>query len=442
MADDEMAASSHPASAVNAPDRVACHGPCGTATSRPTADHQAQARRLRVAMLVIGFPHADRPANCVFNLQAARALSRSVDLTVVHLRAWKLGRPGLAISEFEGVRVITVTAPQLPGCSNVNIEIYRCLGWLRLRSLLRSCDLIHSVSAEFAGILASAWGRWACVPHLTQIIGGDINSILPRRLTCRSIAGWEKHVHAVACNSRALANRFLELYPQVRNVRTIYRGVDLQRYHTLGPVIGPLADRPPVRFLFLGGFPPYQDMPHRDNTKGGWTLLEAWKAAECHLIPTGASLLIGGPQSDADCIIRWRARLRNPNRVHLVGLLHPDLVPGYLRSAEVVLVPSLEEGLPNLAMEASACGRAVFGSDVGGISEVIADGETGRLLPPSDVMAWKNALIAYADRIDQLRTMGKHARRRMELQFDCRHFAPLMLDLYHTALREPIFMSQ
>ena len=433
-----MAASSHQASAVNAQERVAWHRPCGTAPIYATANHQAQERRIRVAMIVTGFPDADQPANCIFNWHAAKALSRSVDLTVIYSRAWKPGRPGIAISAFEGVCVVTVTAPQLPGCSNVNIEIYRYLGWLRLRTLLRTCDLIHSVSAEFAGILASTWGRWACVPHLTQITGSDINSILPRRLTCRSIAGWEKHVHAVASVSQSLANRFLELYPRARNVRTIYRGVDLQRYHPSGPVIGPLADRPPVRFLFLGGFPAYPDMPHRDNTKGGKTLLDAWKAAECHLISTGASLLIGGPQSDADCIARWRAGLRNPNQVHLVGPLHPDLVPGYLRSAEVVLIPSLEEGLPNLAMEASACGRAVFGSGVGGISEVIADGETGLLLPPDDVTAWENTLVAYADRVGQLRTMGKHARRRMELLFDCKHYAPQMLNLYQAALREPV----
>jgi glycosyltransferase involved in cell wall biosynthesis len=369
-------------------------------------------------------------------------LSRSVDLTVVHLRAWKPGRPGLAISACEGVRVVTVTAPQIPGYSDVNIEIYRYLGWLRLRSLLRTCDLIHSVSAEFAGILASTWGRWACVPHLAQIVGSDINSILPRRLTCRSIAGWEEHVHAVACNSQALATGFLELYPQARNVRTVYRGVDLERYHPSGPVIGPLADRPPVRFLFLGGFPAYPDLPHGDNTKGGQTLLDAWKAAEGPLLSTGASLLIGGPQSDADGIARWRARLRNPKQVHLVGPLHPDLIPGYLRSAEVVLMPSLEEGLPNLAMEASACGRAGFGSDVGGMSEVIADGETGLLLPPGDVRAWQNALIAYADRVGPLKAMGRRARRRMELLLDCRQFAPQMLDLYQTALREPLFISQ
>ena len=433
-----MAASSHQASAVNAQDRVAWHRPCGTTTIYATANHQAQERRIRVAMIVTGFPDADQPANCIFNLHAAKALSRSVDITVIHLRAWKPGRRGLSLSDFKGVRVVTVTAPQLPGCSNVNIEIYRYLGWLRLRFLLRTCDLIYSVNAAFAGILASTWGRWACVPHLTQITGGDINSILPRRLTCRSIAGWEKHVHAVASVSQALANRFLELYPQARNVRTIYRGVDLQRYHNLGSVIGPLADKPPVRFLFLGGFPAYPDMPHRDNTKGGQTLLAAWKAAECHLMSTGASLLIGGPQSYTDYIARWRVGLRNPNQVHLVGSLHPDLVPGYLRSAELVLIPSLEEGLPNLAMEASACGRAVFGSDVGGISEVIADGETGLLLPPGDVTSWKNALIAYANRVEQLRTMGEHARRRMELLFDCKHYAPQMVDLYQLALREPV----
>jgi glycosyltransferase involved in cell wall biosynthesis len=102
----------------------------------------------------------------------------------------------------------------------------------------------------------------------------------------------------------------------------------------------------------------------------------------------------------------------------------------------------MEEGLPNVAMEASACGCPVFASHLPGMSEVVINGETGLVLPAGDVMAWKNALIAYVDQAPQLRVMGKQARQRMELLFDSRHYTPQMLDLYTAALREPLYLSQ
>ena len=150
----------------------------------------------------------------------------------------------------------------------------------------------------------------------------------------------------------------------------MYRGVNLEAYHPVGPVIAAIADRPPTRFLYLGGFPPYPGSPHKANTKGGETLLKAWETAEEPLASAGACLCIAGPDSDAASVAAWRAGLKRPDRVHLAGTLDPEAVPAYIRSSDVVLVPSLQEGLPNVATEASACGRPVFGSDVGGIPEV------------------------------------------------------------------------
>jgi len=98
----------------------------------------------------------------------------------------------------------------------------------------------------------------------------------------------------------------------------------------------------------------------------------------------------------------------------------------------------MQEGLPNVVMEASACGRAVFGSNAGGIPEVIVNGETGLVLSAGDVTAWKNALTTYAIKPDELTRMGKGARQRAKAQFDTDNYAPQMLDLYDAAMREPL----
>jgi len=397
---------------------------------------QSQGNRIRVAMIVTGFPTGKDPAMGIFNLRAAKALSHFVDIQVVHLRAWKPGRKAVEISNTEGIPVLTITAPQLPDSSIpstiTNIIAYRHFGWSRLRSVLKSCDLIHSVGADFAGVLASNWARRSGVPHVTQIVG-DVRSVLGKVSRFYAISGWEEYVHGVACNSSALAESYLELYPRSKNVRAIWRGVDLARFHPCGNVAGPLADKTPVRFLYLGGFPAYRSLPYRSNTKGGETLIEAWRAAESDLPKNAASLVISGPLSNTRWLSQWRAHLRYPERVYLQGQLRPETIPAFIRASDVVLIPSLEEGLPNVAMEASACGRAVFGSKVGGIPEVIVEHETGLLLRPGDVRAWESAILAAANQELPLKAMGERGRHRIEMFFDSSKFARALLDLYKIA---------
>jgi glycosyltransferase involved in cell wall biosynthesis len=364
-------------------------------------------------------------------------LSRLSDLRVVFLRAWKPGRRLVSLSLTEGVTVSTLAVPQLIASPVLNSALYRYLGWPLVQPLLRSnCDIVHSVDVT-VGIVASFWANRAGVHHVTQVIGSDINSILPRIRKRRGVDGWERNLHGVACNSKTLADAFLKLYPGARNVRTIYRGVDLERCNPHGAALGPLAASLPVRFLFLGGFPHYPTLPHGANTKGGETLLEAWQLAEINFGSRPPSLMIAGLGADSQRLFRWRAALRHPDRVHLAGVLAPAQIPAYIRSSDVVLLPSMQEGLPNVALEASACGRAVFGSMVGGIPEVIRDGETGLILPAGNVKAWAKALVEYSTQASTLEWMGKRARQVMELSFDHHQYAPKMLDLYAAALREP-----
>jgi glycosyltransferase involved in cell wall biosynthesis len=396
--------------------------------------------QLNVTMVVAGFPCAGKLNNGIFNLRAAKALSQCVNISVIHLRTWLPGRHSLQYSEVDGIPVTTVAVPQAPYVAGFNLVLYEYLARSRIRSLLQNRDIVHSVGA-FAGVLGSAWSRRARVHHVFQATGSDINEHLPRFRAAYGIAGWENHLHAAACNSQALAAGFLTLYPGSKNVHKVWRGVDLEYFRPLGLVAGPLADKRPVRYLFLGGFPKNRALPLGANTKGGETLSAAWQAGEDELISKGASLLIVGCETYYDRIRHWRAGLRRPDRVELSDTIPPDMVAAYVRSSDVVLVPSFQEGLPNVAVEASACGRPVFASNVGGLSEVVVNGETGLLLPPGDVPAWKAALVSYADRLSYLRAIGNRARQRMETLFDSRNYPRQMLELYQLAFREPLYMD-
>ena len=392
--------------------------------------------QLAVTMVVASFPCDGKPNNGIFNFRAAKALREVVNIAVVHLRTWLPGRGSAQHSEVEGIPVTTIAVPQSPWGMNINVALYKYLGWSQLQSIFENCDVVHSVGG--IAVLASAWARRACRHHVFQATGSDVNSFLPRMREAYGVAGWDKHLHAVACNSQGLEAAFLALYPGSRNVHTVWRGVDLETFRTSGPKAGPLADKPPVRYLFMGGFTKNRNLPFGANTKGGETLLQAWQAAEDELVSRDASLLVLGCEECYSRIRSWRVGLKRPESVHLGGLIRPNMVAAYIRASDVVLVPSLQEGLPNVAVEASACGRAVLASHVGGTPEVVVDGATGVLLPPGDVAAWKNALVSYADQLPCLRAMGERARQRMEALFDSREYPIKMFELYQAALQEPL----
>ena len=393
------------------------------------------ARQIRVVMVTTGFPTAQNPGSGIFNFRAARSLSQLFQVQAVHLRTWLPGRPSFELSEWHGIPRITVTAPQIPTLDDLNLALYRRMAWRQLSSVFDNCDLVHSVGLDFASVLASAWAKRAGVRHLAQVIGSDLNG--PGRRV-ESVAAAIQNTHAVACNSAALQADFLRRYPEARNVAKVYRGVDLQTFHPDGPVEGPLAQRPPVRFLYLGGFPNSRKLSFGRNTKGGETLLAAWKSGMDELAAAGASLLVANVLPGDPYVEKWRMGVKFPGQVAVTGPLPPESVPNYLRACDAVLVPSLQEGLPNVATEALASGRPVFGTTAGGLPELIRHGQSGLILPPGDVAALKGALTSYARRVFDLRTMGQEARHHMETGFDASDYPLKMGQLYKLALEETV----
>src|SRR6185369_3181875 len=92
-------------------------------------------------------------------------------------------------------------------------------------------------------------------------------------------------------------------------------------------------------------------------------------------------------------------------------------VPDLLAASDVVVLASLAEALPTALMEAAAAGRPCVATRVGGVPEIVDDGVTGLLVPPSDAPALARALTCLA-RDPALRAdMGRAARERAEARF-------------------------
>ena len=76
------------------------------------------------------------------------------------------------------------------------------------------------------------------------------------------------------------------------------------------------------------------------------------------------------------------------------------------------------DGLPNVVLEAMACARPLVASELAGIAAAVADGESGRLVPPGDAGALATAIEHLLDEPELRRRLGSGARSRIERDFD------------------------
>jgi len=165
--------------------------------------------------------------------------------------------------------------------------------------------------------------------------------------------------------------------------------------------------------------------------KGIFPLLEA--AAR---FPADLGLVLCAASPDTpELEARLRAAIANQPRVRWLNavLPHEDVVQLYSH-ASVFVCPSVYEPFGLINLEAMACGTPVVATRVGGIPEVVVDGETGLLVPPGEPAALAAAVgDLLADRARAGR-LGQAGRRRVEAEFSWERVAERTLAVYRDAI--------
>ena len=99
-----------------------------------------------------------------------------------------------------------------------------------------------------------------------------------------------------------------------------------------------------------------------------------------------------------------------PN-LHLGRIEHPRLLALAYCAADVFVIPSLQDNLPNTVLEALACGTPVLAFEAGGIPDMVRPGSTGVLVPAGQPDALRDALITLLDNADTRAALGQQARK-------------------------------
>jgi len=89
---------------------------------------------------------------------------------------------------------------------------------------------------------------------------------------------------------------------------------------------------------------------------------------------------LGGNGPLRDDVLRCINNLSLENNINYVGWIYRDEISKYLNKLKLIVIPSYTEGLPNIMLEAMACGTPVLATPVGAISSIIKDEETGFIL--------------------------------------------------------------
>lgn len=126
---------------------------------------------------------------------------------------------------------------------------------------------------------------------------------------------------------------------------------------------------------------------------------------------TNLFLILMGSGEDTPRLQKQVSDLQLENQVHFTGFVHDARV--YLKAFDIFLMPSLKEGFPYGVLEAGVAGLPVIASAVGGIPEIVHDGETGILINPNEKCTLVHALSTYSTEPDLRRAHGEALAHRV-----------------------------
>jgi glycosyltransferase involved in cell wall biosynthesis len=225
----------------------------------------------------------------------------------------------------------------------------------------------------------------------------------------RLLGTYRRHVSRFVVPSRFYIRKFVEW------------GFD-ERLFSYVPNFVSVADfqpqyQPGHAFVFAGRLSP---------EKGVATLLKAAAKAKASLIVAG-----GGPELQSLRALADSLQVK----ADFVGHLSGEKLHQAMRNARAVIVPSeWYENAPMSVLEAYALGKPVIGSNIGGLSELVRESETGHTFPSGDVDALSARLGQFIDMpAGRIAAMGREARAWVAKEFSSECYRARILEVYRSA---------
>lgn len=325
-----------------------------------------------------------------------------------------------------------------PELEDANGAIKTLSTGLRMANAATGLDVVHS-HTWYSGLGGHLTGLLNDIPHVVTA-----HSLEPDRPWKREqlgggydISSWSEknameYADAVIAVSSGMKDAILRAYPRIDadKVHVVLNGIDPEKWYpetgTIADELGVDTSRPVASFV--GRITRQKGVPH---------LL---KAAQRFDDDVQLILCAGAPDTpeiaEETQVLVDKLRAERDGVFWVQDMLPPERIREVYSVSDVFVCPSIYEPLGIVNLEAMACGTAVVASRVGGIPEVVVDGETGTLVdydeadPEGFERALADAVNAVAGDTDTARRMGEAGRERAVADFSWATIAQETVDIY------------
>jgi glycosyltransferase involved in cell wall biosynthesis len=281
-----------------------------------------------------------------------------------------------------------VPMDSIPLAADVDpVAFCRLVGYLaRHRPRILHTHLVHADAyGQMAGVLARVPVRVSTKHGFNEFREGRIFAFGDRSVA--SLA----HVHIAI--SRGLARYLADT-----------EGFDEEGFEIVHYGIAPRPEPAP----YAGGAPRLLCVGRLIPIKGHIVLLRAFAEAKREVPGLALDIAGRGPLEPA---LRALAReLGVADSVRFLGYVSP--IQRAIEESAIVVVPSMGEGFGMVALEAMERARPVIAASIGGLGELVREGETGLLVPPGEAEPFASAIVSLARDLERAAEMGRAGRRR------------------------------
>lgn len=338
---------------------------------------------MRVLVITNLFPNSSAPRIASFNRQQFAALGKLCQVEVLATLPWYPGQRLLSkfathkvatdVPKQEVIDGLIVHHPKTLHLPKIGTSISTPLFAASLAPLVAryrsKVDIVLAAWAHPDGCAAVLLAKLLGVPVVVKVHGTDINSVAqlpgPRRVM-RALLPKADGLVAV---SSALGQKLEALGVDKSRIHLIINGVDAKVFHVRDRVEARKALGLPLDAkiaLYIGNI---------IKAKGVNDLHTAFK-----------SITDTHPKMHIYCVGEGNQRetlsQSAPERMKFVGSQAFEKIPQWLAACDLLVLPSWNEGTPNVVLEALACGRRVLATDVGGVPDLLQDPKVGAMVAP------------------------------------------------------------
>jgi len=311
--------------------------------------------------------------------------------------------------------------------TNKDLLVYswKALKYARKLMAEKDYDLCHAYFGIPCGYMARKLG----MPYIVTLQGSDVPFFNERfyyldKFVFRNLSRriW-RHSETVVANSNGLRNLALQTSP-TQEIRVIPNGANARRF----------TPSPEARTSKTLKIVSVSRLIARKR-------IDMLVRAIGELHDSDIELNIYGSGNEEDNLRALANELKVQNKVHFHGYVaHDDIVPCY-QNADVMVLPSANEGMSNTVMEALACGLPVIVTSTGGSEELLKDGVNGFIVEKDSVSDIAAKLRCYLEDPGLIEEHGKESRQVAE-SISWASVAERYVDLYQEMLNRPTTQRQ